>query len=80
VRRTAGTPNARDRRSSASPRSRRSTTSVFVWAENRRGFCHPLLLPSPVALRAPCEGTSMDISGGCSGTPPVRYYTQSGVQ
>src|ERR671923_1575934 len=80
VMRAAGTPNARDRRSRASPRSRRSTTSVFFWAENRWGFCHPFWLPSPVALRAPCEGTSMDISCGCIGTPPVRYYTQSGVQ
>src|SRR5688572_24457122 len=80
VRRAAGIPSSRDSRSSASPRSRRSTASVFFWAENRWGFFHPFVLPSPVALRAPCEGTSMDISCGCIWTPPVRYYTQIGVQ
>jgi hypothetical protein len=56
--RAAGIPHARDSRSSASPRSRRNTTSVFLWADNCWGFFHPLVLPSPVALRAPCEGRS----------------------
>src|SRR5204862_547803 len=61
-------------------RSRRNTTSVFCRAENRSGFFPPLLLPSPVALRAPCEGTSMEISCACIWTPPVSDYTQCGVQ
>jgi hypothetical protein len=39
--RVAGIPSSRDSRSSASPRSRRNTTSVFCRAENRAGFCHP---------------------------------------
>src|SRR4029453_10668153 len=80
ARRAAGSPSSRDRRSSASPRSRRNTTSVFCRAENRSGFFPPLLLPSPVALRAPCEGTSMEISCACIWTPPVSDYTQCGVQ
>ena len=70
ARRAAGIPSSRDRRSSASPRSRRKTTSVFCRAENRPGFCHPLVLPSPVALRAPCEGTSIAISCVFIWTPP----------
>jgi Papain family cysteine protease len=64
----------------AIPRSRRRTTSVFCRAENRWGLCQPFLLPSPVALRASCEGTSMDNSGGCIWTPPMNDYTQIGVQ
>jgi hypothetical protein len=52
------------------------------WTDGRHllGYRNPFVLPSPVALRAPCEGTSMDISCDCIWTPPVRYYTQSGVQ
>src|SRR5215471_5813352 len=69
--RAAGSPSSRDSMSSASPRSRRKTTSVFCRAENRSGFFHPFLLPSSVALRAPCEGTSKEISGACIWTPPV---------
>ena len=80
ARRAAGSPSSRDSRSSASPRSRRNTTSVLCRAENRSGFFHPLLLPSPVALRAPCEGSSMEISCACLWTPPLRDYTQWGVQ
>src|SRR5215471_4736913 len=71
VRRAAGIPNSRDTRSSGSPRHSRRTTSVFCRAENRPGFCHPLLLPSSVALRAPCEGTSRAISWVCIWIPPV---------
>src|SRR3954447_2736226 len=80
ARRAAGIPSSRESRSSASPRSRRKTTAVFCRAENRSGFFHPFVLPSPVALRAPCEGTSMAISGACIWTPPVSDYTQCGVQ
>src|SRR5262245_7656434 len=65
---------------STSPRSRRNTTSVLCRAENRSGFFHPGWLPSPVALRAPCEGPSMAISGVCIWTPPMSDYTQCGVQ
>ena len=36
-----------------------------------------LLLLSPVALRAPCEGASMNISCGCIWTPPVRSIPKS---
>jgi hypothetical protein len=49
-------------------------------AENRSGFFHPFVLPSPVALRAACEGTSMDISCACLWTPPVSDDTQCGGQ
>src|SRR5215216_6350447 len=80
ARRAAGSPSSRARKSSASPRSRRNTTSVFCRAENRSGFFPPLVLPSPVALRAPCEGTSMEISCACIWKPPVSDYTQCGVQ
>ena len=71
ARRAAGSPSSRDSQSSASPRSRRKTTSVFCRAENRSGFFHPFLLASSVALRAPCEGTSMEISCACIWTLPV---------
>src|SRR5215831_509784 len=80
VRRAAGIPSSRDTRSSGSPRNSRRTTSVFCRAENRWGFCHPCLLPSSVALRAPCEGSSMESSCGCIWTPPLRDYTHIGVQ
>src|SRR5262249_40090079 len=80
VRRAAGSPRSRDTRSSGSPRNSRRTTSVFCRAENRWGFCQPLVLPSPVALRAPCAGSSMDNSCGCIWTPPLSDYTQIGVQ
>src|SRR5262249_1808664 len=80
VRRAAGSPRSRDTRSSGSPRNSRRTTSVFCRAENRWGFCHPCWLPSSVALRAPCEGSSMDSSCGCIWTPPLSDYTQIGVQ
>jgi hypothetical protein len=80
VRRAAGMPSSRDTRARASPRRRRRTPSVFCRAENRRSFCHPLLLPSPVALRAPGEGTSMETSCACLWTPPLSDYTQCSVQ
>src|SRR5262245_11539145 len=35
---------------------------------------------SPVALQAPCEGTSMEISCVCIWTPPMKDYTQCSVQ
>src|SRR5262252_1415550 len=76
----AGMPSSRDSRSSASPRRRRNTTSVLRRAENRSAFCHPFWLPSPVALQAPCEGTSMEISCVCIWTPPLSDYTQGSVQ
>jgi hypothetical protein len=71
ARRAAGSPSSRDSMSRASPRSRRQTTSVFCRAENRSGFFPLFWLPSSVALRAPCEGTSMEISCACIWTPPV---------
>ncbi len=49
-------------------------------AEKRSGFFHPCLLPSPVALRASCEGTSMAFSGAFIWTPPVSDAPQCGVQ